>query len=306
MAEDTQIKEVEGLASPRKPPAKGNGKLTLGSGIELQFPWVDYVCNITLHTEAEAKAHLAAAAHHVAVRSFLRKHRHTLAEQEPESIKLLEASLLKAPASVAKGSLAAALAGADRKVRWGPDPPEEASTPGSIARELIDLGNEKTMASRALGAEDEVYRVGYLETLKWKGRYDQMPIPGYCTLCDAELGNAKVCQSHCEGQPHRKACKAIGQEMLAEAKGTDPTQRSSTFKAEIGRSARLRSRPRESTSSSASSSYETPSKKLRKEASCAAYRCSGILRDVTRQADGDYTGKCDVCRLIQKVPKGSH
>ena len=132
-----------------------------------------------------------------------------------------------------------------------------------------------------------------------------MPIPGFCTLCNAELGNAKVCQSHCEGQSHRKACKAIGQEMLAEAKGTDPTQRSSSFKAELGRAARLRPRSRESSSSSASAAYENPSKKHRKEAPCAAYRCSGFLKDVTRQADGDHTGKCEVCRLVQKVPKGT-
>jgi hypothetical protein len=289
-----------------RPPTKGSEKLVIGGGIELPIPWQDYVCNIMLHTATEAKAHLATEAHHVAVRSFLRKHRQILAEQEPDSIKLLEASLVKAPAHPAKGSLAAVLAGADRKVRWGPDSPEGPPTPSAIARELIELGNEKTMASRALGAEDEVYRVGYIETLQWKGKYDQMPIPGFCTLCNAELANAKVCQSHCEGQPHRKACKAIGQEMLAEVKGTDPTERSSSFKAELGRPTRPRHRTRESSSSSATSAYEGPSKKSRKETPCAAYRCNGVLKDVTRQTDGDYTGKCEVCRLIQKVPKGTH
>jgi hypothetical protein len=305
LQEALQTKELEGLGSPMPPASKARGlQFPLGGELALSLPWFDYVCNITLSNMAETQQHLSGAGHHEAVRSFLNKHQTALSEREPESIKMLMATLLPAKDIKPKLNLAASLAASDRTDAWAPrqaladrahkDQDVEDMGSADLARRMIQFGGEKTLAGRAHGDETEVFRVGHAETLRYEGRFDMMPCPGFCSLCHVELANTTVARMHCEGATHRKAMKTKGHEMLENARGTKREDRVSTFKEE----------PRKS---GGKSGDRNNSRRPRGEevehvrAPCASMTCQGMIREAKRGQSGELGGKCPLCGLAQKV-----
>ena len=305
LLEALQTKEMEGLGSPPHPTSKTRGLLfPLGGELALSLPWFDYVCNVTLNNMAETQQHLSGTGHHEAVRSFLNKHKTALTEREPESIKLLTATLLSAKDTKPKLNLAASLAASDRTDAWAPrmaladralkDQDVADMSPEDFARRLIQFGGEKTLAGRAHGDETEVFRVGHAETLKYEGRFDMMPCPGFCYLCHVELANTTVARMHCEGATHRKAMKTKGQEMLENARGTKREDRVSTFKEEPRKSG---GRPGDRHSSKRPRGEEVELVR----APCASMTCHGMIREAKRGVSGELGGKCPQCGLAQKV-----
>ena len=294
-------KELEGLGSPPPPASKARGlQFPLGGELALSLPWFDYVCNITLSNMAETQQHLSGAGHHEAVRSFLNKHQTALSEREPESIKMLTATLLPAKDIKPKLNLAASLAASDRtdagalENRAHTDQDVETMSTAELARRMIQFGGEKTLAGRARNDETEVFRVGHAETLRYEGRFDSMPCPGFCDLCHVELANTTVARMHCEGATHRKAMKTKGQEMLENARGTKREDRVSTFKEE----------PRKAGGKSGdrNSSRRTRGEEVEHvRAPCASMTCHGMIREAKRGQSGELGGKCPMCGLAQKV-----
>ena len=148
------------------------------------------------------------------ISGFLTKHRARLEVEEPESIKLLLATLPTSPGP--KKSLAEQLALADSNskeddtghqlmtaldgpVGAGVTEANKLAKREELGRWLAAYGRERTMPSRETKPEEQVYQVGLEETKRWHGNYRAMPTPAFCTVCNIRIPHATQAEAHFEG-----------------------------------------------------------------------------------------------------------
>ena len=87
-----------------------------------------------------------------------------------------------------------------------------------FGRRLIRLGRPREMAAN-------VYEIGPEESLRWDGRYDAVPTPAQCTICDKALPNSWQVKEHCESRSHQGKCMKLGEAIVAKALDRNRTER---------------------------------------------------------------------------------
>ena len=312
--------DLEGKASPARP---SNGAARTFEG---PIPWYDYVCGRTLSTMEEAQQHFAQRDHRAATDAFLAANWDLLQENDPASLRVL---LTTIKARNNPSGFAERLAASCRKAIEGGTPAGNPASPepkvgadlmgaeAEFARQLKDFGQSRTLVEREKNPTAKVFMIGVEETLKWRGRFHEIPTPAYCTLCKIQIPYEHHATAHCESKGHRVECEKaadalLAKLLLARASKEEEDSRKVTFSTGTGRKReRDEKGARDQTKKRKEDLYDAPSRPRSTmpspktapttEYHCVGARCTG--RFSVPSGEVGAVGKCQTCRFEQKAVK---
>ena len=306
--------EKEGKGSPVKAPGPvGSTSTTATSTLGVALPWFDFVCNRQLSTEEEARNHFEEPGHRQEVEAFLAKHQAKLEAREPESIKMLLATLPARP----RQTLAERLATTDRASSGPTAAPRHAlprhaagstlsakqTSQEELGRWAATYGRERTMPSRETSPEEHVYLVGVEETRQWQGNFAAMPCPAFCNLCQVRIPHSHQAVMHLEGAAHRAKIAAAGDKMIAKSLIEHRSSSQSDYKVSftaLPPGAGGRTHPARRTSPPPARARTSPAAQVTQELPCAGADCRG--RVTFPVGDPNAKGRCKVCNFKQSLP----
>ena len=279
------------------------------------IPWHDYICNVTLNTEEEAAAHFRKESHRLAVRAFVAKHKTELETHDPAALQTLANTILPDRSELTFAEKLAAAERADTGPRppprsagqpmdrpVDPQPPFRPSSTSGKADSLPDpdsedFGRRLTSLGKDRATVAHIFQIGLQETLRWEGRYKDMPIPAECTICNKTLPHEWQAEAHCNSKEHRDRCARQGEDIIAKARRAAETKARSTLTSTA--SLPLPRIPRVSTSNHNGGSRIKAAPPL-VDFPCAGARCRG--RVSVPAGDPKAEGQCNTCRFSQVVP----
>jgi len=297
LAQDLDERERNGLSSPVKEKAKPPTPASARTPLRVLLPFYDYVCDVNLTTEREARDHFETETHQNCVGAFLARNRAQLEAKDPEALAQLNSTL---PA-FRDIPWAQRLAAAEREEahKGTRTAHEGALTPSAMAepdsedfgRRLIRLGKPRETAAN-------VYEIGPEESLRWDGRYDAVPTPARCTICDKALPNSWQVKEHCESRSHQGKCMKLGEAIVAKALDRSRTERLEALAAREAKDSSKR--PSGLTHGHPASVGRPKATPPLADFPCAGAKCGG--RVSVPLGDPRAAGKCSKCGFSQVVP----
>jgi hypothetical protein len=160
-----------------------------------------------------------------------------------------------------------------------------------FGRRLIRLGKPRETAAN-------VYEIGPEESLRWDGRYDAVPTPARCTICDKALPNSWQVKEHCESRSHQGKCMKLGEAIVAKALDRSRTERLEALAAREAKDSSKR--PSGLTHGHPASVGRPKATPPLADFPCAGAKCGG--RVSVPLGDPRAAGKCSKCGFSQVVP----